>query len=78
MALVVRAERVAEHRDALRNQLVVIVVIETLPPATLEQHDRQPRGREFLRHDAAAGTGADDDRVDVSRCHGRLLRFACL
>jgi hypothetical protein len=51
---------VAAHERA---ELVVVELAFGQPRALLEHNDRMSRRREFLRDDAAGGSGADDDEV---------------
>jgi hypothetical protein len=45
--------------------VVVLLVAVFAPAALLQDHDAEARGRELLGHDAAGGSGADHDEVDL-------------
>ena len=55
---------------ALRDQLIVVVLVIARPLAALQEDDAQARLRQFLGDDAAARAGSDDDRIDMGKCHG--------
>ncbi len=64
-----RAEGVAEERGALVAKVVLAAVPRGIPAALFEQHHLQSGGREFLRRDASAGAGPDDDGVYLGIDH---------
>ncbi len=66
VALIIRAVSVAKDGSALRAQLVAIDICIAVRSAAFQENHRKAGLAQFLGDDAAAGAGADDDRIDVS------------
>ncbi len=69
IAAIIGPVAVAQDRSPLRHQLVVAMFLIGNPFAALEKNDGEPRHRQFLGNDAAAGPGPHHDRVDMPICH---------